>query len=170
MVVGADVKQAIRLWRVGVEGDEVGRLCDAIEHSRLILGGDHADGDGVVALASKVLYDLVLVLGRAVGRHLDVDLNLTFLFVLANAGSRALPESTWIVGHESKLDELAGSFAVAAGAAEQQPQGQCAVCHHQPKALCTAAAIASLFDVAHHSCLLSFGVTNRRLRVSKMND
>ena len=42
----------------------------------------------VVALARQVLEDLVLLLGRAVGRHLHVDLDLALLLVLADAGAR----------------------------------------------------------------------------------
>ena len=55
VVVGADVEQAVRLGRVGVEGDEVGLLGDLVQHPYLIVRGDHADGDAVVALADQVL-------------------------------------------------------------------------------------------------------------------
>ena len=66
VVVGADVEQALRLRRVGIERDEWRLRGDAVEHRHLIVRRDGADRDGVVALTREVLEDLVLLLGRAV--------------------------------------------------------------------------------------------------------
>ena len=101
-VVRADVEQALGLVGVGVEGDEVGLARDLVEHAQLVVRSDDADGDGVVALAREVLQDLVLIRGRAVRRHLQVDLNLGFLLVLLDAGLGELPELARVVGDEAR--------------------------------------------------------------------
>ena len=93
VVVGADVKEALRLGRIRVEGDELASWRRSLSSAGTwSLRRDHADRDAVVALAGQVLEDLVLLLGRAVGGHLDVDLDLGFLFVLVDARCRDLPE------------------------------------------------------------------------------
>ena len=85
----------------------VGLLGDLVEHAAPGRSGAMTlTAIAVVALADEVLEDLVLLLGRAVGRHLDVDLDLALLLVLVDAGGGDLPELAGVVGDERQLDQL----------------------------------------------------------------
>lgn len=110
VVVHPDEDLALGLGRVGVMGDQGGPLRDPVEQFDLVGRVDRAHRDAGDASGDEV-FQHVLLLRSAVGRHQHRDLRPEVLPSLLGAGLGDVPKGIHPVGHVGELAALASGRA-----------------------------------------------------------
>ncbi len=109
-VVRSDITGAITVRRIAVLRDDERWLGGAIQHRRLVLRVNRADGDAVNAFCEQVIDDALLFRGGTVSRNPEFDFDVgNVLRGFLSAFARDGPEVGSIVGHESEFVLCSGA-------------------------------------------------------------